>query len=299
MARIKVRHSETNMRLDRWLKIHYPSVTHSYLEKLIRKKYIKINGKKAKSSDKVKSKQEIFVPNIKIKLENQKLKKKYFSKIFVSKIKKSILYSDKEIIVINKPHNVAVQGGTGLTKHIDGILDYLKFGETNERPRIVHRLDKETTGVLLIANTRLSAKKISDQFQQRKIKKEYWALVSGVPLKKSGRIENFFYDRNKSPVKTITDFKVLKVFQGKFSWLRLDPITGKKHQLRKDCQKMGCPIVGDRKYPSTVARSDTISNNKLHLHARKIFFKISGRGVSFEAPLPLHMKKRWEEFKWI
>jgi 23S rRNA pseudouridine955/2504/2580 synthase len=220
-----------------------------------------------------------------------------------------ILYEDREVYVFNKPFGLAVQGGSGLTRHIDGMLESM-LDSKGQKPRLVHRLDRDTSGVLVVARTRLAATKLTAAFRARSTRKVYWALVKGVPKPAQGRVSTFLA-KGSGPdgermriarhgeddaVHAVTYYAVVDQAGQQLSWLSLRPVTGRTHQLRAHTAHIGHPIVGDPKYfevenwelPGGI-------QNRLHLHARRIALPHpSGTGLlDVSAPLPDHMKQSW------
>ncbi len=224
-------------------------------------------------------------------------------------IERMILYEDDDVIVLNKPFGLAVQGGTGTRRHIDGMLAAMRdrFGD---RPRLVHRLDRDTTGVLLVAKHRDAAAKLGRTFQTRSAAKTYWALVKGVPrppqgkiaaalVKASGpdgdRVRKARPGEQEEAMHATTHYAVIDRVAHKASWVSLKPVTGRQHQLRAHMALIGHPIVGDNKYEGESVLADSGIEPKLHLHARRIVIPHpSGRGkLDVTAPLPPHMLATW------
>jgi 23S rRNA pseudouridine955/2504/2580 synthase len=224
-------------------------------------------------------------------------------------IEKMILYEDDDVIVINKPFGLAVQGGSGTTRHIDGMLAGMadRFGD---RPRLVHRLDRDTTGVLLVAKTREAASKLGRIFQTRSAAKTYWALVNGVPKPSQGRIEAALIkasgpdgDRvrksepgeQKEAMHATTHYSVIDRVGSKAAWVSLKPVTGRQHQLRAHMHLIGHPITGDNKYEGDKAMPAENMDQKLHLHARRLVIPHPRlpKKIDVTAPLPDHMKRTW------
>jgi len=226
-----------------------------------------------------------------------------------------ILYQDEQIIVLNKPHGLAVQGGPGIVRHLDGLLDGLRMGSPH-RPRLVHRLDRDTSGCLVLARTPGTAAKLAASFRGRDVNKTYWAIVAGRPVPVEGRIDlpllRYTGPRGERSVpatrddkeasRAVTDFLTLDHAGQKLAWLQLMPITGRTHQLRVHCVAIGAPIVGDDKYHEPdqngagTAMVEGLSG-KLHLHARALEFPHpAGGNLVVEAELPPHMR---ESFKTL
>jgi 23S rRNA pseudouridine955/2504/2580 synthase len=243
-----------------------------------------------------------------------------------------ILYEDQDLMVLNKPYGLAVQGGSGTTCHIDGMLASFA-NERDERPVLVHRLDRDTAGVLLVAKSRRIAAELGEIFRSRKAQKIYWALVEGVPKPAQGRISLFLAkgDGMEGPraphrpaargalekmqiVKhgdenaqhSVTYYAVVDKIPGRLAWLSMKPITGRTHQLRAHAEAIGHPIIGDPKYGGNVKdrRSQDPARQipegverKLHLLARRIVLPHPRGGtLDVTAPLPPHMKKSFEMF---
>jgi len=275
-----------NSRLDKWFKAKVLNIPQSLIEKIIRKKKIKVNKKKTKTSYRVQINDTIEVFNIsEIKPNNLK---KNTNKYKASKKEKKtygdfIIEDNDNFIVINKPSGIPVQGGTRSFKNITDLLSSTKYFE-NKKPYIVHRLDKETSGVLIIAKNREYAQLFTSLFRIRKIHKNYLAIVHGeIPKSKRTLEDNLVsYQNNKKVIqKAITHLKILKSSE-KYSLLELKPITGRKHQLRKQLLNLGNPVVGDNKY-SVNKFIKFKKNNNLMLHASKLKFMINNIKYNFEA----------------
>jgi 23S rRNA pseudouridine955/2504/2580 synthase len=226
----------------------------------------------------------------------------------IADLQAMVLYRDKEVIAINKPHDLAVQGGTNLVQHLDGMLDALKF-EANERPRLVHRLDKDTSGVLLLARSAKAAAWLAAAFREKTAHKTYWAVVAGVPRPHQGRIdmpvgktqtgprEKMAVDEEEGR-RAVTYYTVIEQAAQKAAWLALLPVTGRTHQLRVHTAELGTPILGDGKYGGADSVLTGLEHaRKLHLHARSISLKRpDGKTLTVTAPLPPHMQATWNFF---
>ena len=223
-----------------------------------------------------------------------------------------ILYMDKSVIVLNKPSGLATQGGSGLSRHIDGMLDSIAF-EKKQRPRLVHRLDRDTSGVLVIARTPMAAAALSRSLAERDAAKIYWALTRGVPEKSSGSIkaalskesgfgahgrdERMTVSDGEDAKLAVTDYVVLGKAGSEFAWVAAKPVTGRTHQIRVHLASLGTPIVSDFKYGGTEARPRGEIEDRLHLHARSIdIAHPEGGRLKITAPLPPHMLKSWQLF---
>jgi 23S rRNA pseudouridine955/2504/2580 synthase len=220
----------------------------------------------------------------------------------------AILHRDEALIVLNKPAGLAVQGGSGTERHIDALLDGLRFGN-DERPRLVHRLDKETSGVLVIARTALAAAFLTRAFREKTTRKTYWAVVVGLPKPRQGRIDLALAKTpghggervrpdSEEGRHAVTYYQVIESAGNRASWLALMPVTGRTHQLRAHCAAIGTPILGDGKYGDATAHIAGVpESRRLHLHARALSIPhpLGGRW-EVTAPLPLHMRRTWEFF---
>jgi 23S rRNA pseudouridine955/2504/2580 synthase len=220
-----------------------------------------------------------------------------------------VLYRDDDVLVLDKPPGLAVQGGTGTERHLDGMLGALRFGAA-ERPRLVHRLDRDTSGVLLLGRNAASARALAEAFRRRTTRKIYWAITVGVPRPFQGKIdlplaklpgkagERMAPDEAEGK-RAVTYYKVLEHMGKKAAWVALWPVTGRTHQLRVHLAALGTPIMGDGKYGGKAAfLSGERISRKLHLHARAITLPHpkSGRPLSVTAPLPEHMRASWRLF---
>jgi len=271
-------------RLDKWFKSNVINLPHSLLEKILRQNKIKVNKKKTKSSYRLQTGDLIEVYDIsKFKPVYKKEKIKYLpKKKEIGTYDDYVIEDNENFIVINKPTGIPVQSGTKSFKNIIDILKNTKYFE-NSKPFIVHRLDKETSGVLIIAKNRKYAQLFTSLFRIRKIHKTYLAIVYGKVDKsiKLMKDDLIYYENNKKIIqKAISNLKTIKSNEG-YSYLELNPITGRKHQLRKQLLKIGCPIIGDDKYFLNDRKRIKIKN--LMLHAYKIKFMINNIQYNFKA----------------
>jgi 23S rRNA pseudouridine955/2504/2580 synthase len=311
---LRVSDGEADMRLDRWFRAHFPEVGYTYLQKLLRSGQIRIDSKRAQANDRLSAGSEIRVPAIvrQPKKSGTGLK----APLGVSKgdrdaIEKMIIYEDEQVLVLNKPFGLAVQGGTGTKKHIDGMLEGMSDRFGGERPRLVHRLDRDTTGVLLVAKTREAASRLGRTFQTRSAAKTYWALVKGVPKPPQGKVEAALVKASgpdgdkvrkalpgeqERAMHATTHYSVIDRVAHKASWVSLKPVTGRQHQLRAHMHLIGNPIVGDNKYEGDVNMPAENIEKKLHLHARRLVIPHpkTGRPIDVTAPLPAHMAATWD-----
>ena len=304
---------ETGMRLDRWFQRHFPELSHGALQKLLRTGQVRIDGKRAEGKDRIEPGQSIRLPPGVTNTPAPKSRteaKPTVSDRDAAEIQRMVIHRDDHVIVLNKPPGLAVQGGSGTDKHIDGMLDALRFG-FEQRPRLVHRLDKDTSGLLLIARTGQAAKRLTESFRDRETEKLYWAIVVGVPPKKEGTIDLPLAKRpgardrelmqvdEENGLKAITHFREVDRAGRRAALLALWPRTGRTHQLRVHCAEMGCPILGDRKYGGEEALLSAVAEGRrLHLHARRLSLPHpSGKGeLKAEAELPPHFRRTVEAF---
>lgn len=314
---IEVAEREAGMRLDRWFRVHFPEVGHGYLQKLLRSGQVRVDAKRVEAGARLEAGAQVRVPKAartpREGGQGAKSATPSASQADRDLIESMILYEDDDVLVLNKPFGIAVQGGTGTRRHIDGILAGMadRFGD---RPRLVHRLDRDTTGVLLVAKHRAAAAKLGRTFQTRSAAKTYWALVKGVPRPPQGKIEAALVkasgpegDRvrrarpgeQKEAMHATTHYSVVDRVAHKASWVSLKPVTGRQHQLRAHMELIGHTIVGDNKYEGGMDLPAENITPKLHLHARRLIIPHpSGRGtqgkIDVTAPLPPHMQETWE-----
>ena len=271
-------------RLDKWFKDKIINLPHSLIEKIIRQNKIKVNKKKTKSSYRLQVDDKIDIYDISKFKPTEKLKKiKYIpKKKEIGEYDDYVIEDNENFMVINKPTGIPVQSGTKSFKNIIDILKNTKYFQ-NSKPFIVHRLDKETSGVLIIAKNRKFAQLFTSLFRIRKIHKTYLALVYGNVNKSHKTMKDeleYFENNKKITQKAISNLKVIKANEG-YSYLELNPITGRKHQLRKQLLNIGSPIVGDNKYFLNNRKRIKIKN--LLLHAYKIKFMINNVQYNFKA----------------
>jgi len=311
---IPVAPDEGGMRLDRWFKERFPQVTFGALQKMLRTGQIRVDSKRVQANLRLAVGSHIRVPKmVREPLQGAPSLKPPpgLSKADRNFIEGLILYEDDDVFVLNKPFGIAVQGGSKTTRHLDGILAGMhdRFGD---RPRLVHRLDRDTTGVLLVAKTRAAASRLGKLFQSRSAHKTYWALVRGLPRPQQGKVEAALVkaatpdgDRVRKSLPgeqqiaqhATTHYSVIDRVAHKASWLSLKPVTGRQHQLRAHMQIIGCPIVGDNKYGGDVDMPDVDMEPKLHLHARRLVVPHPSAGqdkIDVTAPLPEHMACTWK-----
>ena len=289
---IKIKKEDDGIRLNRWFLREYPSLSMSRLQKLLRTKQIKVDGKRAETSTRLGVNQKLRIPP----LDNEKaeVKPNALSQKDADFVKSLLIYKDEKIIVLNKPSGLAVQGGTNTVKHIDGMLEALKF-EKEEKPRLVHRIDKETSGLLVLARDRKSAEILTKAFKDKNIKKTYLALVRGCPEPKEGVIE---YKLEKvgekmevvdEGQKALTEIKVIDNTGKKFALVEAHPLTGRTHQIRAHLEAINTPILGDNKYFGVQRVRLKEIQDKLYLHAYKIDLSaIYNKKTVIKADLPMY-----------
>ncbi len=307
--------ADAGMRLDRWFKTHFPAVRHGQLEKLLRKGQIRVDGGRIKASRRLEAGETVRVPPLE-ESEPRTVRAAYPAHRRdedAAFLRELIIFEDDAIIALNKPFGLAVQGGAKTARHIDGMLGALE--KDGERPRLVHRLDRDTGGLLLLARTRRAAAKLGGAFQRHEVEKTYWALVAGSPRPREGTIDMKIAQRmvrigkgeqervtpaeGEDARKALTDFQTIDEAGHGVSFLALRPVTGRKHQLRVHCAAIGAPIVGDRKYGGPAALIDGV-DEALHLFCRTMVFphpKTGARTV-ITAPLHGHMAETWRFFNF-
>lgn len=337
---------EAGMRLDRWFKEHYPGLGFGQLQKLVRTGQVRIDGGRVKTSTRLAAGQSVRIPPLPVDGrggggsagadpwagadgdeaagerparagrrsagdEGEDRTARGYGTLGIpdaaAYLRNLMIYEDAEIFVFNKPSGLAVQGGSGLTRHVDGMLEAFRDSK-DQKPRLVHRIDRDTSGVLVVARTRSAATKLTAAFRERSTKKVYWALVRGVPKPRQGRISTFLVREGgdsermrvakqgeEDAVHAVTYYAVVDQAAQKLAWLSFRPVTGRTHQLRAHAAHIGHPIVGDPKYfdvqnwelPGGI-------QNRLHLHARRIIIPHPKGGfLDVSAPLPDHMRQSW------
>ena len=308
-----VSEDEADIRLDRWFRRHFPGLTQGAIEKLCRTGQIRVLGKRAEASTRLQPGQGVRIPPPALAAVDQSAPRPMpvADARQVKEMERMVLYRDDQLIVLNKPPGLATQGGPGITRHLDGMLDGLRFGST-DRPRLVHRLDRDTSGVLLLARTPGIAAKLAAGFRTRKVQKTYWAVVLGLPVPMEGRIDQALtrvqgiggarsavaHPSDPDAQRAITEYETLDHAGRKFSWLGLYPHTGRTHQLRVHCSAMGHSILGDIPYGGESDMETMLG--QLHLHARKLHLPHPAGGtLTVSAPMPAHMEETFKRLGFV
>lgn len=308
-----VSEDEAELRLDRWFRRRFPDLSHIRLEKLLRTGQVRVDGRRAKAGERMQAGQAVRVPPLGTEppLASRPIAtpRRKVSEADEEALRSRILHIDDHVIAIDKPAGLAVQGGTGTDRHIDGMLDALTF-DAPERPRLVHRLDRDTSGVLLLARSARAAERLGNAFRGRDARKVYWAVTMGVPDPRQGKIDlplGKSGGRGNEKMRpdleegrsAVTLYSVLETAGKHLAWVALWPWTGRTHQLRAHMAAIGTPILGDGKYAGADAHLQGLKvARSVHLHARSILLPHpSGTGKLYvEAPLPPHLSETYATF---
>ena len=311
VEQITVGKDEQGMRVDRWFKVHFPGLGFGHLQKLLRSGQIRVDGGRVKADFRVEPGQTVRIPPLGVdqkgteNLTGHSIRNQGDADVLA----KMLLHEDPKVFVFNKPAGLAVQGGSGVTRHVDDMLEAWR-SQKGEKPRLVHRLDRDTSGVLVVARTRHAAMKLAEAFRARETKKTYWALVKGLPKKREDKISTWLVkeqtpDGDRMRVAkhgeegadhAVSYYRVVEQAGQTLSWLEMEPYTGRTHQLRVHAAHIGNPIIGDPKYFEADTNWDFPGGmqNRLHLHARRIVIPHPDKGfIDVTAPMPPHMRQSW------
>lgn len=305
-----VTEDEADLRLDRWFRRHYPNLTQGALQKLCRTGQVRVDGGRVQTNSRLVPGQNVRIPPMPD--VSRPAPPPPPDPHLVREIERMVIYRDDHLMVLNKPSGLATQGGPGIMKHIDMMLDGLRT-EEGERPRLVHRIDRDTSGLLLIARTPGVAAKLAEAFRGRDIKKTYWAIVVGRPQPISGVIDQPLakvgaggaalvvpVDRGEEDALSAkTEYETIDAAGKKITWLGLSPLTGRTHQLRVHCESLGTPILGDPRYGGKAAHPDGFLD-QLHLHARELDMPHPAGGrLIVTAPLSPHMRETFRTMGFV
>ena len=307
MKPFDVKPHEEGVTLLKWLKANHPHITRGLMEKGIRKGWIKVDRKKPSTNMKLAGGQVVSLAEYLCEMEVSKVNHQPSNVNDAGRFRDMIIFENDELVAINKPPGLAVQGGSGQKTSVDQLAQSMATDAM--RPRLVHRLDKDTSGVLVLAKTAKAATRLTKLFASKEIEKQYTALVIGVPKPRRGQIDMPLMKSLKGKDSgmekvgvdeegkdAITRYEVTHTAAQKYAWVDLYPITGRTHQLRVHMAEIRHPIVGDGKYGGKEAfRAGDNLDKRLHLHAASITLpKASGKGLTITASLPKHMQKSWE-----
>lgn len=328
---VTVTDADAGQRLDRWMRRLCPDLGQGRIERMCRKGELRLDGGRVRASTRIEAGQSLRLPPLPEATDRGPAPERTpIADADAKMIRACVLYRDDDLLALNKPPGLAVQGGSGQTRHVDGLAGALRFG-LDESPRLVHRLDKDTSGVLVMARTRAVAAALTAAFRHREARKIYWAVVAGVPHPKAGEIRTGLVkapghgaggegekmhcihpheiDATPGARRAVTEYAVIEAAARRAAWVALNPVTGRTHQLRAHMAELGHPIAGDGKYGGSGqdnmgdgwgAQLGGEVSRKLHLHARSLWLRhpVTGKPMRIEAPLPEHMARTLSLFQW-
>ena len=326
---VTVGDEDADQRLDRWLRRLHPQVQQGRIERMCRKGEIRVDGGRVTAATRLGAGQTVRLPPMP-EAPAPVPAAPAVSQADAAMIRACVIWRDDNIIALNKPPGLAVQGGSGQVRHVDGLAEALRFGRA-DKPRLVHRLDRDTSGVLLMARSARAAAGLAKAFQARTARKVYWAVIAGAPSPRAGTIRTGLVKApghgaggegekmmvvapdavaaTEGAKRATTDYAVIDAAATRAAWVALSPVTGRTHQLRAHMAAIGHPVIGDGKYGGSGqenlgdgwgAQLGGGVSRKLHLHARSIdlVHPVTGKRLSVTAPLPEHMARTWELFGW-
>ncbi len=295
-----VAEDEADIRLDRWFRRHFPALTQGVIQRLCRTGQIRVDGRRVEAATRLLPGQSVRIPPLPAGPAEPQAAPPPDARAR-AELERMLLYADDHLLVLDKPPGLPTQGGPGIARHVDGMLAALASGE-HGRPRLVHRLDRDTSGVLVVARSPGVAAKLAAAFRTRAVEKVYWAVVVGRPVPVEGRIDAPLVrhepgiggarvavaeEGERDAARALTDYRTLDHAGRKLAWLELRPLTGRTHQLRVHCAAIGAPILGDTAYGGAPVEG---LSEALHLHARRIVLPHPAGGtLAVEAGLPAHM----------
>jgi 23S rRNA pseudouridine955/2504/2580 synthase len=330
VRQVSIGAEDADQRLDRWLRRLHPHVTQARIERMCRKGELRVDGARVKAATRLEPGQIVRIPPLPDAPAPDQPGPARLSEKDAAEIRAAVIFRDAHVLALNKPPGLAVQGGSGQTRHLDALAEALRF-DLDEKPRLVHRLDKDTSGVLLMARSSRVAAGLAEAFKAREARKIYWAVVAGCPSPRAGTIR---YGLVKAPGhgpggagekmiclhpdriaetdgarRAITHYVVLESAAKRAAWVALAPVTGRTHQLRAHMAEIGHPIVGDGKYGTSSQENPGTGwgaqlggqvSRKLHLHARSLEIRhpVTGKPLRIAAELPAHMARTWDLFGW-